>query len=205
MLLTIDPVEPESWLIGRVAEVLRRGGIVVLPTDTVYALVCSFTDSEAIRRLYNVKAIPPAKRLSILVGDVTTASRYARGISTPIFRVMRRVLPGPYTLIFQATTEVPKTVLSKRRTIGIRMPASPIVSTLLEQLGQPLLSTSVRNERNDFLLDPSEIHERFGNQVDLVVDGGLLPNEPSTIVDLTGPEPVVVRAGKGDVRALGFQ
>ncbi len=204
MLLTINREEPEPWLVARAAEVVRRGGVIVVPTDTVYALVCIFTDTDAVRRLCKVKGITSAKRLSILVDDITTASRYARGITTPVFRMMRRVLPGPYTLIFRATQEVPKTMLGKRHTIGIRMPASPTVSILLEQIGEPLLSTSVRNESNDFLLDPVDIHDRIGHQVDLVVDGGLLANEPSTVVDLTAAEPVIVREGKGDIDALGL-
>ncbi len=202
MLLPIDPVEPESWLIGRVANVLRKGGLVVLPTDTVYALTCVFDNDDAIERLYAVKRIAPAKRLSLLVSDIATAARLTRGIPNPVFRTMRRVLPGPYTFIFQASNEVPRVMLRKRRTVGIRIPASPIALATLAEVGSPLLATSVRNASEEWVLDPAVIAEDLRGQADLVVDGGLLTAEPSTVVDLSGDEPVLVRAGKGDVAAL---
>lgn len=202
MLLTIDPREPEPWLIARVVNLLRRGAVVIVPTDTVYALACRLEDDEAVQRLYQAKGIAAAKRLSILVGDLASAARYAKGITTPVFRMMKRVLPGPYTFIFEATSQVPRTMLRKRRTIGIRYPDSPIVLAVLAELGGPLLTTSVRNAADEWLLDPVEIETDLGPTVDLVVDGGKLPNEPSTIVDLSGDEPVLVRRGKGDVAAL---
>lgn len=204
MLLNIDPEHPEPWLIARVVQALRRSGVVVLPTDTVYGLACSLDDPEAAKRLYEVKEIGPAKRLSIMVEDIATAARYTRGISNSVFRAMRRVLPGPYVFIFQASQEVPKIMLRKRRTIGVRCPAAPIVQAVLAELGCPLLTTSIQNERHEFLLDPVEIDEDLGDRVDLVVGGGTLPDEPSTVVDLTGDEPVLVRPGKGDVAALGL-
>jgi len=204
MLLTINPLEPEPWLLARGIQTLRRGGVVVLPTDTVYALACVLDDPSAIERLYGVKGITPAKRLSLLVADVATASRYAKGITNKVFRMMRRVLPGPYTFIFQATSEAPRIMLHKRRTVGIRIPDCPIVSAILAELPCPLLSTSVRNARDEFVLDPAEIEADLSGQVDLVVDGGPLVNEPSTVVDLSGDEPVLVRAGQGDVDALGL-
>ncbi len=204
MLLAIDRNEPEPWLLARAVQTLRRGGVVVVPTDTVYALACSLNDTDAIERLYGVKGITPAKRLSLLVADVATASRYAKGITNPVFRMMRRVLPGPYTFIFQATPEAPRIMLHKRRTVGIRIPDCPIVAAILAELPCPLLSTSVRNASDEFVLDPAEIEAGLSGQVDLVVDGGLLVNEPSTVVDLSSDEPVLVRAGKGDVDALGL-
>ncbi len=202
MLLTIDPREPEPWLIARVVNLLRRGGVVVVPTDTVYGYACLLENGEATRRLYQAKGITAAKRLSILVGDLATAARYAKGMTTPVFRMMKRVLPGPYTFIFQATSEVPRTMLRKRRTIGVRYPDCPIVLAVLAEIGAPLLTTSVRNEADEWLLDPMEIEAKLGDTVDLVVDGGTLPNEPSTVIDLSGDEPVLVRQGKGDVAAL---
>ncbi|MEP0775322.1 MAG: threonylcarbamoyl-AMP synthase [Acidobacteriota bacterium] len=202
MLLTIDPREPESWLVARVVQLLRRSGVAVLPTDTVYSYACLLHDGEAVERLYRAKGISGAKRLSILVGDLATAARYAKGMTTPVFRMMKRVLPGPYTFIFEATSEAPRTMLRKRRTIGVRFPDCPIVLAILEELGAPLLSTSVRNDADEWLLDPMEIEAKLAGTVDLVVDGGILPNEPSTVVDLSGDEPVLVRQGKGDVAAL---
>lgn len=202
MLLPIDPVEPESWLVGRVAQTLRRGGVVVIPTDTVYAMVCRLGDEAAAERLYLVKGISAAKRLSILVPDIATASRFTRGISNHVFKAMRRVLPGPYTLIFPASHEVPRIMLHKRRTVGIRIPGSPTVQAILADLGEPLLATSVRNAAHEVLLDPAVIEESLAGQVDLVVDGGLMTTETSTVVDLSGPEPVLVREGKGSVAEL---
>ncbi len=202
VLLTIDPAEPESWLVARAAQLVRKGGVAVVPTDTVYAFVCRLHDPRAVERLYGIKGITAAKRLSILVPDIASASRYTRGIPNPVFRAMRRALPGPYTFIFNASGEVPRVMLHKRRTVGIRIPANPIALALLDELGEPLLSTSVRNTREEWTLDPAQIDDEFGAQVDVVVDGGVLANEPSTVVDLTGDTAQLVRAGKGDVDAL---
>jgi tRNA threonylcarbamoyl adenosine modification protein (Sua5/YciO/YrdC/YwlC family) len=205
VLLSIDPVEPEPWLVARVEQALQRGGLVVLPTDTVYALTCRLGDTAAVERLYEVKHIAPAKRLSLLVADIAAASRYTRGIPNPLFRAMRRVLPGPYTFIFQASSEVPRIMLRKRRTVGIRIPNNAIVQALLTSLGEPLLSTSVRNDRDKWILDPLQIEADLDGSVDLVVDGGLLTDEPSTVIDLSGDEPSLVREGKGDVDAFDLR
>jgi tRNA threonylcarbamoyl adenosine modification protein (Sua5/YciO/YrdC/YwlC family) len=202
VLLRIDAAEPESWLVARVAQVLRKGGVVVLPTDTVYSLVCRLADEDAIERLYGVKGMPPAKMLSILVPDIASAAKFTKGISNHVFRTMRRVLPGPYTFIFQASPEVPRIMLHKRRTIGVRICGAPLVEALLAEIGEPLLASSVRNVSDEFLLDPITIEESMKGQVELVVDCGLVANEPSTVVDLSGSEPVLVREGKGSVAAL---
>ena len=204
MLLTIDPVQPEEWLVSRVANALRHGGVVVIPTDTVYALACALSNPEAIERLYAVKGITPAKRLSILVPDIAAASRLTRGITNSVFRTMRRVLPGPYTFIFAASAEVPRIMLRKRRTVGIRLPDCPIALAVLAALGEPLLTTSVVGGEDGYLLDPALIDDDLGRQVDLVIGGGLLDNAVSTVVDLSGPAPVVVREGKGDPAALAL-
>lgn len=202
MLLSIDPVEPEPWLVARAVQALRRGGLVVLPTDTVYALACLADHDGAIERMYEVKGITPAKRLSLLVADIASGSRFARAIPNRVFRAMRRVLPGPYTFIFAASSETPRVMRQARKTVGLRIPSSPIVLAVLAELGAPLLTTSVRNDADEWVLDPAAIEAELRGKVDLVVDGGLLAAEPSTIVDLTGDEPVLVREGKGDVAAL---
>jgi tRNA threonylcarbamoyl adenosine modification protein (Sua5/YciO/YrdC/YwlC family) len=201
VLVTIDPVEPENWLIARAAQALRRG-VIVIPTDTVYAFACPLSHSDSIDRLYELKQITPAKRLSIMVDDIATAARFTRGISNPVFRAMRRVLPGPYTFIFQASSDVPRIMLRKRRTIGIRIPDSAIALALLEEAGEPLLLTSVRNASDGWIGDPAEIEEKLHGELECVVDGGLLTNEPSTVVDLSQDEPKLLRQGKGDVAAL---
>jgi tRNA threonylcarbamoyl adenosine modification protein (Sua5/YciO/YrdC/YwlC family) len=177
---------------------------VVIPTDTVYAFACAFSNPQAVERMYEVKGITPSKRLSLLVPDIATASRFTRGITNSVFRAMRRVLPGPYTFIFAASTEVPRIMLRKRRTVGIRLPDNAIALAILAEFGEPLLTTSVRGSGDEFLVDPATIDDDLGSQVDMVVGGGLLGNEPSTIVDLSGLEPVIVREGKGDHNALGF-
>jgi len=202
VIVEIDPEEPESWLIGQAANVLRRGGIVVTPTDTVYGLTCCIDQPDAIERVYALKDMDPKKPLAILVPDMPTIGRFAKGVSTPAFRVMKRVLPGPYTFIFQASPEVPKIMLRKRRTIGIRMPDHPVSLALLAELGEPLLSTSIRNPDDDFVNDPVEIDATYGNRIDIVIDSGPLLPVPSTVVDLSGGEPVLLREGKGNVEAL---
>jgi tRNA threonylcarbamoyl adenosine modification protein (Sua5/YciO/YrdC/YwlC family) len=204
VLLSIDPLEPEPWLVARVVQALKRGGVVVIPTDTVYAYACSLGDRDAPRRLYEIKGMSPAKRLSILVPDIRTASRYVRDIPNPVFRTMRRVLPGPYTFIFPAASDVPRIMLRKRRTVGIRLPDCPIALAILAELGEPLLSSSVRSSADEFVLDPVAIEEASGEELAMVVDGGRLLNEPSTVVELSGDEPTVVREGKGDVSELHF-
>lgn len=204
MMLTIDPGEPEEWLIGRVAHMLRRGGLVVLPTDTVYAFACVAFNPAAVERLYRVKGLKPAKHLSLLVADIASAARFARNISNPVFRMMRRVLPGPYTFIFEATGEVPRVMLRKRRTVGIRLADCPILQAIIAKVEEPLICSSALNAEDEWLIDPATIEDRVGGEVDFVVDGGLLLNEVSTIVDFSGDTPVVVREGKGDVAALGL-
>ena len=204
MIVSIDPVEPESWLIGQVANVLRKGGVVVAPTDTVYGLTCCIDRPEAIQRIYALKKMDPKKPLAILVPDMATVGRYARGVGTPAFRVMKRVLPGPYTFIFEASPEVPKIMLRKRRTIGIRMPEHPVTQALLAELDEPLLSTSIRNPDDDFVNDPVEIDASYGDRIDVVIDSGPLMPVPSTVVDLSSGTPVLVRDGKGDVDILAM-
>lgn len=201
-MIEIDPTEPEPWLLARVVQVLRRGGVVVIPTDTVYGIVCGIHHPKAIRRVYDLKEMDSKKPLAILVADMTAFGRYARGVTTPTFRMLKRVLPGPYTFIFEATSEVPKIMLRKRRTIGLRIPANPIALALIDELGGPLLSTSIRDPEDAFVNDPIEIEKSLGEAVDMVVDGGVLLSAPSTVVDLSGGEPVLIREGKGSVEAL---
>ena len=202
MILEIDPVEPEPWLLARAVHVLRDGGVVVMPTDTVYGITCGISHHEAIRRIYKLKDMDPKKPLSILVGDMAMVGRYARGVSTPAFRLLKRVLPGPYTFIFQASPEVPKIMLRKRRTIGIRIPDNPIALALLAEMGEPLLSSSILDPEQAFVNDPEEIDASLGDRVGMVIDGGILTPVPSTVVDLSGSEPVLLREGRGDIETL---
>lgn len=202
MLLPIDPEIPEHWLVAQVVQVLRKGGVVVLPTDTVYGVTCRVADTRAIERVYGLKEMDPKKPLAMLCPDMATIGQYTRSLPTTVFRLMKRAFPGPYTFILEASRDVPKIMLRKRKTIGIRMPDNPIALAVLEALGEPLLSTSIRNPDDQILNDPEEIDLRYGNRIDLVVDGGPLLPIPSTVVDFTEREPVLVREGRGDVALL---
>jgi len=202
MLLTIDPVEPEHWLLAEVGKVLSRGGIVVIPTDTVYGVACDVANEAGAASIYRLKGMDPKKLLSIVCSDLTMAARYTRGIPNTLFRVVRRKLPGPYTFILPASKELPRVMRKNRKTVGIRVPDCPITLKLIEQFGRPLLSTSIRLAPAQWLLDPFDIEEEYGRDVDLVVDGGALYPEPSTVIDFSGFEPEVVREGKGPVDFL---
>jgi tRNA threonylcarbamoyl adenosine modification protein (Sua5/YciO/YrdC/YwlC family) len=202
VIVDIDPVSPEPWLVARAAEVLRRGGVAIIPTDTVYGLACGINHGSAIKRIYELKDMDPKKPLAILVSEMTTVGQYAKGVTTPYYRLLKRVLPGPYTFIFEATSEVPKIMLRKRRTIGIRMPDNPITLELLDTLDEPLLTTSVRTPDDQWVIDPIEVESTLDHRVDVVVDGGPLVATPSTVVDLSSDVPVLVREGKGNVGAL---
>jgi tRNA threonylcarbamoyl adenosine modification protein (Sua5/YciO/YrdC/YwlC family) len=202
VIIEIDPIEPEPWLVARAAEALRKGGVGIIPTDTVYGLACGMSQTKAIKRIYELKDMDPKKPLAILVNDMTTVGQYAKGVTTPTFRLLKRVLPGAYTFIFEATAEVPKIMLRKRRTIGVRMPDNPITLALLEELDEPLLTTSVRTPDDQWVIEPVEVEATLDHRVDVVVDGGPLVASPSTVVDFSGDVPVLVREGKGDVETL---
>ncbi len=202
MIVEIDPNEPESWLVARAADVLRKGGVAIIPTDTVYGLACGISHAKAIKRIYELKNMDPKKPLAILVNEMTTVGQYAKGVTTPYYRLLKRVLPGPYTFIFEASAEVPKIMLRKRRTIGIRMPDHPIALALLAELDEPLLTTSVRTPDDHWVIEPVEVESTLDHRVDVVVDCGPLVATPSTVVDLSGDSPVLVREGKGDVGDL---
>lgn len=202
MIVEIDPVEPEPWLVSRAADVLRKGGVAIIPTDTVYGLACGISRTSAIKRIYELKRMDPKKPLAILIDDMTAVGRYAKGVTTPYFRLLKRVLPGAYTFIFEASSEVPKIMLRKRRTIGIRMPASPIALAILAELDEPLLTTSVRTPDDQWVVDPIEVESTLDSRVDVVIDGGPLVLAPSTVVDLSQDVPVLVREGQGSLDEL---
>ena len=202
MFLRIDPDEPEPWLITRVADVLRRGGVAVLPTDTLYGIACRLDDEAAVRRVRAIKGLDPKKPLAVLLPDLTGISRWTKHLESPAFFLMKRVLPGPYTFVVQASGEVPRAMLPQRKTIGIRVPDQAILQAILAELGTPLVSTSVLDDEGAFVNEPLAIEERLGKLVDVVVDAGVLGTEPSTVVDLSSGEPELIRAGKGDVAAL---
>jgi len=194
----LDRDYPEVWELRSIVKLLQGGGLGVIPTDTNYAFVCDVADRNAVERLYRVKGLDAKKPLSILCRDDRMISTYTRGLATSSFRAMRRCLPGPFTFILKASGDIPRTTLRKRKTVGIRVPDDQICAALLEDLERPLLCTSVRTEDDSFWNNPAQISEMYGKRLDFVVDGGERLAEPSTVIDLTGSDPEIIRVGKGD-------
>jgi tRNA threonylcarbamoyl adenosine modification protein (Sua5/YciO/YrdC/YwlC family) len=199
MLLKIHPENPPQRLINRVVEVLQKGGVIIYPTDTVYGLGCDIFQHKAIERICRIKGVDPRKaQLSFICSDLSDLSKYTKSISTPLYRLLKSHLPGPYTFILPASKEVPKILQSKKDTIGLRVPDNLIAQTIIRELGRPLLSASLPGEMVEEYTDPEIIEYKFGDQVEAVVDGGIGGIVPSTIIDCTGSEPIVVRQGLGD-------
>lgn len=201
-LLAVHPKDPEPRKIKEVVDVLNDGGVVVVPTDAVYAFVCSAKQPRAIDRVAGLKGVRPEKaELSLICRDLSEAAIYARQLDTSVFRMMKRALPGPYTFILPATAEVPNIFKMKRRTVGIRVPSNAIIQRILEELGHPLVAASVHGT-DPFMTHPGDaetIHDQFAGKVDLIVDGGPGDVVGSTVIDATGPEPRVVREGLGSL------
>jgi len=199
MLLQVDPHEPEHWILHRAVQMIRDGAVCVLPTDTVYALAVSIYHKEGIRRIYDLKELDEKKPLSIIVSDMAQAARYTNGIPNHAFRILKRALPGPFTFILGASKEIPKLMLrDNRRTIGLRMPNHPVPLALVAELEVPLLVTSLKDASGEYPSDAVLIEEQLGRRVDLVIDAGPIYPEVSTVIDLTGHEPEVLREAKGD-------
>lgn len=200
MLLHVHPVDPQPRHIQTLTSSLLKGGVIVYPTDTVYGLGCDIFQQKAIERICRIKNIDPQKaQLSFICADLSDLSKYTKSISTPVYRLLKSCLPGPYTFILPASKEVPKILKSKKDTIGLRVPDNNIARSLIQSLGHPLLSASLPGEWADEIADPEWIHEKFSNLVEYVVDGGPGGVVPSTIIDCTGDEPVVMRQGLGVV------
>lgn len=198
MLLTIHPLDPQERLIKKAADVLRDGGVIIYPTDTVYGFGCDIFQPKAIERICRIKGIDPAKaNLSFVCEDLSDLSKYAKSISTPQYRFIKNLIPGPFTFILPASKEVPKILKSKKDTIGLRVPDHRITHAIAAELGHPLLSSSLPGEMVEDYTDPEYIHNKFEKLVDLVIDGGIGGMEYSTIVDMTEQEPQVLRQGMG--------
>lgn len=180
---------------------LEAGGLIAYPTDTYYGVGCDLFNKKAIERIYQLKQRPRTKPLSFICGDLSDVTRYAL-VSNAAFAIMRRLTPGPYTFVLEATTLVPKIAVTKQHTVGIRIPDSPVALALVKALGRPLVSTSASTPDGQVLIDPSDIQDLLGHGLELVLDAGYQLDEPSTVLDLTGDEPVVLRMGKGDVAGL---
>ena len=200
MLLDINAENPEPRKIERAVALLRRDGVIAYPTDTVYGLGCDITSRQAIERIRRMKRMDEGQLLSFVCPDLSDIARYGV-VQDFAYRIMRRLVPGPYTFILQATRDVPKVLHMKRKTVGIRVPNHPVALALARELGSPVASTSASLD-GEILIDPREIEERFSD-LDLVLDAEGVGRTPSTIIDLSGDAPVVVRMGAGAVDFLG--
>ncbi len=197
----IIPENPDQRCIDLAVDELRNGGIICYPTDTVYGLGASIKNKRAIEQISRIKRMANRKLLSFICKDLKDISCYAH-VSNQAYKIMRRCLPGPYTFILPATSETPKRLSQKRRTVGIRIPDNILCRLLVDQLGTPILSTSVPAGPDEILNDPYEIERRIGDNLDLILNGGILVSKPSTIVDLTNHEPVIIREGAGDTTLI---
>jgi tRNA threonylcarbamoyl adenosine modification protein (Sua5/YciO/YrdC/YwlC family) len=200
-ILAVDPKHPQPRLIERAVSTLAEGGLIAFPTDTYYGIGCDLFDKRAIERIYLLKQMPRVHELSFICADLAEVSRYAI-VDNAAYRVLRRKTPGPYTFILPATRVVPDLVVRRQKTVGVRIPDSPIALEIVRRLEHPLISTSAATPEGEVLIDPKDIKERLGHGLELILDGGYQPNDPSSVIDLSGPTPVVVRQGKGDVSDL---
>ena len=192
---------PHKKQIKHAVDTLKQGGVIVYPTDTIYGLAADVYSKSAIDKIFKIKKVSQQKRLSLIFPDLKQISDWVK-VPNSVFRIMRRVLPGKYTFILPASKAVPKSLLKKRSTIGIRVPDNEVSRCLLEELGNPLISSSVPNGADDFQTDPDEIAELFPYEIDLILDAGVMPNRPSTVVDFSVDPPEILREGDGDIDAL---
>ncbi len=200
--LKIHPKNPEMRKINRVVDVLRKGGIVVYPTDTIYGIGCDLMNRKSIERLCRVMDIKPNKLdLSFICNDLTHISEYVKNLQTPVFKVLKKSLPGPFTFILESSSRVPKILDITKKTVGIRIPDHNIPRTIVSELGNPLITSSIKDDDKikEYTTDPEEIYEDFKNLVDIVIDGGASGNIPSTVVDCTGDELIFIRQGLGEI------
>ncbi len=198
MLLYLHPDNPQTRNIKVIIECLQKGGIIIYPTDTIYGLGCSIFQHKAIERICRLKNIDPKKaQFSFICHDLSDLSAYTKSISTPLYRLLRTHLPGPYTFILPASKEVPKILKSKKETIGLRIPDNNIACTIIRELGHPILSTSLPGDMVEEYTDPEIMYDNFKNQVDIVVHGGIGGMIPSTVLDCTVEPPTLVRQGLG--------
>jgi tRNA threonylcarbamoyl adenosine modification protein (Sua5/YciO/YrdC/YwlC family) len=196
---------PDPKKIRQIVDVLRSGGVIIYPTDTVYGLGCDIMNLRAVEKICRIKGINPKKHnFSFICADLSNIAEYTRVISKPVFKMMKKALPGPFTFILEANTQVPKILHSNKKTVGIRVPDHSIPRMIVEELGQPLLSTSIRDEDEviEYNTDPELIFEKYENLVDIVIDGGYGQNVGSTILDCTGDEVEVLREGLGQLEDI---
>lgn len=199
MLLHIHPENPQPRLIKQVVESLQKGGIIIYPTDTVYGLGCDILQQKAVERICRIKQVDPKKaQLSFVCSDLSHLSDFTKPLANPTYRLLKDYLPGPYTFILPASKMVPKILQSKKDTIGLRIPANNIAMAIIKELGRPILSASLPGEMVEDYTDPEIMYENFVHEVEYVIDGGIGGVIPSTVIDCTGDEPVLIREGLGE-------
>jgi tRNA threonylcarbamoyl adenosine modification protein (Sua5/YciO/YrdC/YwlC family) len=200
MLLKIYEISPDQKQIDKVLELLRHGGVIIYPTDTVYGMGCDITKARAVERIARIKGIKPDKaKFSFICSDLSHLSDFARQVDNRTFKLMKSSLPGPYTFILNASTQVPRFIKHNRKTVGIRIPDNNIILEIVRQLGHPILTTSLKEDDQilEYPTDPEMIYDEYRDLVDAVIDGGYGGMVPSTIIDCSGDEPVIVREGLG--------
>ena len=197
----LHPETPQLRYIQKAVDVLRNGGIIIYPTDTVYGIGCDIFNHEAVKMIYQIKNEANTKLFSFMCNSLKDIAKYAK-VSDKSYKVMKRCLPGPYTFVLPASKEVPKKLWTKRKTVGIRIPDNQVALLLAEELGNPIISTSVTNRKGEVLYSPDEIRTIFNAQVDLMLSSGALSGEPSTIADLSDAEPEIIREGAGNIELI---
>ena len=198
MLVSVDPNNPQPRQIQRIVDGLRQGNVIAYPTDTIYGLGCNIFNSKGIKRLYQLKQRDPRKPFSFICSDMSDVANYCQ-VSNFAYRIMKRHLPGPYTFILEATRQVPNLLVTKQKTVGIRIPDNPIALKIVHELGHPLVTTSVNETGEEPLVDPFEIDEKFGRSLDMVIDGGIMLGDPSSVISLIDDKIDVIRQGSADL------
>jgi len=199
MIFCINEQNPQKRLIEKARDIIENGGVVIYPTDTVYAYGCDISDKKAMERIYRIKKIDRKKPLSFIFSDISSMNEYVRSVSDVAFKIMKKAVPGPYTFIFKASKLVPKIAITHQKTIGVRIPDNNIALDLVRSLGRPILSASVNTTSGEYVIEPSSLEKVFINEVDLIIDAGMKMSEPSTVVDFTEGNPVIIREGKGEI------
>lgn len=202
MIIKIYQENPNPKEVQKVTDILRKGGVIIYPTDTVYGLGCDIYNSKAVEKVAWMKGVKPDKAdFSFIFSDLSSLSDFTKDLNNTTFKLLKQRLPGPYTFILKASNKVPKLFKNKKKTIGIRIPDNSIITAIVKELGNPIITTSIHDDDDiiEYTTDPELIHEKYENQVEAVVDGGYGKNVPSTVIDCTSDEPVLVRQGIGEI------
>jgi tRNA threonylcarbamoyl adenosine modification protein (Sua5/YciO/YrdC/YwlC family) len=197
MILSLNPENPQQRLIKQVVECLKQGGVIAYPTDTIYGLGCDIFNKKGVKKIYQIKQRDPRKPFSFICADLSDVSNYAQ-VSNFAFKIMKRYLPGPYTFVLEASRVVPDVLTTRQKTVGIRIPDNPIALSIVRELGHPIVTTSANVTGSEGLCDPAVIEQQVGKQLDLVIDGGTLLGEESTVISLIDDKVEILRQGSGD-------